>query len=118
MGMWVILIGDSNLTIDRFLDMKFIGNKEKIKTEHSIDVIYETGYAQFNDDTGNYIIGDYTQSEIEKFPFRDVRMIMLKCSDMQLLKKVIDEDDFPDDVIVDYDRGNIGLDDIFGPEQL
>ena len=35
MGMWVILIGDSNLTIDRFQDMKFIGNKEIIKTEHS-----------------------------------------------------------------------------------
>lgn len=43
---------------------------------------------------------------------------MLKYSDMQILKKVIDEDDFPDDVIVDYDRGNIGFDDIFGPEQL
>ena len=78
--------------------------------EHSNDVIYETGYVQFYDDTDNYIIGDYTQSEIEKFAFRDVRMIMLKYSDMQLLKKVIDEDDFPDDVIVDYDRGNIGLD--------
>lgn len=67
MGVWVILIGDSNLTIGRFQDMKFIGNNEIIKTEHSIDAIYETGYAQFNDDTGNYIIGGYTQSEVEKF---------------------------------------------------
>lgn len=116
MGMWVILIGDSNLTINRFQDMKFIGNKEIIKTEHSIDVIYENGYAHFYDDTGNYIIGDYTQSEIEKFPFSDVRMIMLKYSDIQILKKIIGEDDFPDDIIIDYDGENIRLNDILGRE--
>ena len=118
MGKWVILIGDRNLTIDRFQNMKFVGNIKIVKDEHYIDVFYENGYAHFCDDADNYLIEDYDPSEIEKLPFRDIKMIMLKYSDTQILKDILGEDDFPKDVVVDCDGLDFGLDEIIGQSRL
>ena len=118
MGMWVILIGDSNLTVDRFQDMKFVGHKQILKTENGLDVIYENGSAHFYNDLDNHIAGDYERVEIERLPFCDIRMMMLKYSEIQILKSIIDEDDFPKDIYIDCDGLDLGLGDIIGQERL
>ena len=118
MGMWVILIGGSDFTIEQFQNMDFTGNKEIIKSAHHIDIIYENGYAHFYDDTDRFIIGGYEQSELERLPFRKCRMIMLKYSNIQILRNILGADDFPQNIIIDCDGVDLGLDDIIEQERL
>ena len=106
MGKWVILIGNSNNTIARYENMIFSGSKKINKTAHYIDVFYENDYAryaQFLDDDDKHIIGDYDPAELEKLPFGNVKMIMLKYSDIDILKIIVSSDDFPKDIIIDCD---------------
>lgn len=118
MGMWVILIGDSDNTIDRYENMIFSGMKKIIKTAHQIDIFYENDYAQFLEDNEKLIISDYDQTELEKLPFGNIKMIMLKYSDIDILKKIVSADDFPKDIIIDCDGVDLGLDNIIDRKRL
>lgn len=118
MGMWVILIGDGNNTINRYENMEFSGSKKIIKTVHQIDIIYGNDYAQFMDDNDQLIINDYEQSELETLPFNNIKMIMLKYSDIGVLKKIVSAEDFPKDVIIDCNGVNLGLDNIIDRKRL
>ena len=118
MGMWVILIGDDDNTIERYENMNFSGREKIIKTTHQIDIIYENDYAQFSDDEDNIIIGDYEQAELEKLPFGNIKMIMLKYSNISVLKKIISAEDFPKDIIIDCDGVDLGLDKIIDRKRL
>lgn len=117
MGKWVILIGDGDNTIERYENMNFSGRK-KIKTAHQIDITYENDYAQFLDDNDKLIIGDYEQAELEKLPFSNIKMIMLKFSDISILKKIILAEDFPKDIIIDCDGVDLGLHNIIDRKRL
>lgn len=118
MGMWVILIGDSNNTISRYENIIFSGSKKIIKTAHQIDIFYENDYAQFLEDNRKLIIGDYEQTELEKIPFGNIKMIMLKYSDIDILKKIVSADDFPKDIIIDCDGVDLGLENIIDRKRL
>lgn len=118
MGMWVILIGDDNNTIKRYENMKFSGSKKIIKTTHQIDIFYENDYAAFFDDEDELIIHDYEQAELEKLPFGNIKMIMLKYTDIGILKKIISAEDFPEDIIIDCDGVDLGLDSIIDRKRL
>ena len=121
MGKWVILIGDSNNTIARYENMIFSGSKKINKTAHYIDIFYENDYAryaQFLDDDDKHIIGDYDPAELEKLPFGNVKMIMLKYSDIDILKKIVSSDDFPKDIIIDCDGVDPGLENIIDRKRL
>lgn len=118
---WVILIGDSNNTISRYENMIFLGSKKIIKMAHYIDIYYENDYsyyAQFSDDDDELIIGDYEQAELEKLPFGNIKMIMLKYSDIDILKKIVSADDFPKDIIIDCDGVDLGLENIIDRKRL
>ncbi|MCM1102438.1 MAG: hypothetical protein NC079_11820 [Clostridium sp.] len=119
MGKWIILIGDSNNTISRYEKMIFLGSEKIIKTAHYIDIYYENDhYAQFLDDDDELIIGDYEKAELEKLPFGNIKMVMLKYSDIDILKKIVSADDFPKDIIIDCDGVDLGLENIIDRKRL
>lgn len=116
MGMWVILIGDDNLTLERFQKMRFAGCKEIILSEHQLDILYENDYAVLYEDAD--CLEAYDSSELERLPFRDVHTMILKYSDIQVLRAIVGAEDFPEDVIIDCDGLDLGLEEIVKKERL
>lgn len=109
MGQWVILIGDSNNTIKRYKNMAFPGSTKTIKADHYIDIFYENAHAQFIDDDDELVISDYDPAELERLPFKNIRMIMLIYTDIEILKGIVSAEDFPKDIIIDCDGVDLGL---------
>lgn len=118
MGQWVILIGDSNNTIERYKNMAFPGSTKIIKADHYIDIFYENAHAQFIDDDDELVISDYDPAELEKLPFENIRMIMLIYTDIEILKGIVSAGDFPKDIIIDCDGVDLGLEKIIDRERL
>lgn len=118
MGQWVILIGDSHNTIARYENMIFSGSKKINKTAHYIDIFYENDHAQFLDDDDELVISDYEPAELEKLPFDNIKMIMLIYTNIDILKKIVSADDFPEDIIIDCDGVDLGLEKIIDRKRV
>lgn len=119
MGMWVILIGDKDLTVNKFRDMKFEGSKQVTENEYQLDVIYENGYASFWKNTENENpVRDYEQAELAGFPFENVTAMVLKYSDIQILRDIVSAEDFPKDILIDCDGVELGLEKFIDRERL
>ena len=118
MGQWVILIGDNSFSLDSFSDMKFYGKTELKRDKHYIQVLFQNGYATFDEDYDLLIRNDYETEELNDLPFPDAKMIMLTYSNIDILKNIISEEAFPKDIIIDCDGVDLGLDTVIEKRRL
>lgn len=118
MGQWVILIGDNSFSLDSFSDMKFYGKTELKRDKHYIQVLFQNGYATFDEDYDLLIRNDYEIEEINNLPFTDAKMIMLTYSNIDILKNIVCEEAFPKDIIIDCDGVDLGLDTVIEKRRL
>lgn len=110
MGKWVILIGDKDFTLSQFDHMTFSGNIGISRLEDSLTVKYEDGSACFLADEKGLIISDYDLEEIKQLPFDEPVMVMLQYSNVDVLKRIIDYNDFPNNCLIDCDGVSLGID--------
>jgi len=110
MGKWVILIGDKDFTLSQFDHMTFSGNIGISRLEYSLTVKYEDGSACFLADENGLIISDYDPEEIKQLPFDEPVMVMLQYSNVDVLKRIIDYHDFPNNCLIDCDGVTLGID--------
>lgn len=118
MGKWVILIGDNSFSLDSFSNMKFYGKTELIQGAHFIQVLYKNEFAIFDEDYDLSIKNDYEAEEINSLPYTDAKMIMLTYSNINILKSIICEETFPQNIIIDCDGADLGLAAIIEKQRL
>ena len=103
---WVILIGNEELTIDKLYNITYERECEKnYVNSNKIVVNYESEHI-FYEYTPE-IINDYELEELEKIPFINPHFIMMIYTSEKLMKSILIEKDFPKDIYIDDDDGNI-----------
>lgn len=119
MGKWVILIGDQQFNLDSIKTMKF-DNKTKIAEygEKQLDVLYEDGYLSFQYDFDGMIKRDYMPEELASLPYENPQFILLRYSNLELVKHVISSVDFSKDIFIDCDGVNLGLEQVIDKLRL
>lgn len=119
MGKWVILIGDENFTPQVIKEMSFEGNTGiRDYGEKQFDVLYNEDYVSFQFDYDRMIVADYPVEFVESLPFDSPQFILAKYSKQSLLERVISSKDFPEDVLIDCDGVELGLERIVDESRL
>jgi len=103
---WIILIGDKDLDLGK---IKAIKHFDSIQ---SYDVHEHRYYVDYGDDHIFYdfvpdLINDYEKSELAIIPFSELHFIMMVYTSEQRMRRVLQQDNFLDDVYVDNGYGLI-----------
>lgn len=110
MGKWVIFIGSEKFSPGMIKRMTFEGNiGTRDCGEKQFDVLFNDGYVSFQFDYDGAIISDYPPEFIKDLPFDSPRFILAKYSEQSLLERIISSNDFPQDVLIDCDGIDLGL---------
>lgn len=120
---WVFLIGDSTLSPKRFKDMDFAGSINSRYAKEQLEVRYDEGYVIFcKEDNADEMKNNFEPDEfaeyMKRIPFEDPRWIMLIYNDIGALKKVIGDESFPRDIIIDCDGVDLGLEKVTDKNRL
>jgi hypothetical protein len=109
---WIILIGDENLNLETFEKMEYPDSVDAGRVEGTGDrmvVEYESGYVFF--DYVPEVIDDYEEDRLEelfqKVSFKTPHFVMLTYSSEKILEKVLNQENFPNNLYVDDDYGTI-----------
>ena len=112
---WIFLIGDASLTLSRFERLQFPGSRQIVRSGEQLLVQYENGdYAAiFREEDAEAMQSEFEPGELEKLlrflPFDDPKWIMLKYRNIETVKQILQEPDFPKDVFIDCDGTDLGL---------
>lgn len=119
MGKWVILIGNQQFGMQMIKEMRF-DNAVRISEygEKQMDVTYANGQISFGFDWDGSIRADYSPQELERLPFREPNMALLRYSDAGLLRSVIGAETFPKEALIDCDGVNLGLEQVVGTDRV
>lgn len=110
MGMWVILIGDTQLSLDTVKAMRFEGKtKEQYFEGKQLDVYFNDGYVSFQYDFDGTIKCDYSPEELKSLPYDEPHFILMRYSNLKLLKQIVGAADFPKNILIDCDDVDLGL---------
>ena len=122
---WVFLIGgDDSFTLNHFSEMHFRDSQKIILNKEQLEIQYDNNdYAIFyREENADDIKSNFSPSEFEeylqKLPFDVPRWIMLKYSNVSILKKIVSEKGFPTDVIIDCDGVDLGLEEVFDKRKI
>ena len=103
---WIILIGDETLNLNI---IKKIEHYESISSNEVNERRYCINYGKdhiFYDDPGN-IIEDYEEEDRLKIPFKNPHFIMMVYTSKSLMKKILQQNNYLDDIYIDNDQGYI-----------
>ena len=103
---WIILIGDENFNLDVIKNIK---HYESIDSDEIDGNRYCVDYGKdhvFYDDPGN-IIDDYEEESRLKIPFKNPNFIMMVYTSKNLMEKILQQDNYLQDVYIDNDHGKI-----------
>ena len=121
---WVFLIGDDSFTLNHFSKMHFKDSKKIILNDEQLEIQYDNNdYAIFyKEENADDMKSNFAPSEFEeylqKLPFDVPRWIMLKYNNVSILRKIVSEKEFPTDVIIDCDGGDLGLEEVFDKRRI
>lgn len=100
------MIGNEELTIDKLYNISYEGKNEKDYIDSNrivVDYGVEHIFYEYTPD----IINDYESEELEKIPFVNPHFIMMIYTSEKLMKSILFQKDFPKDIYIDDDYGNI-----------
>lgn len=119
MGKWVIFIGNEKFSPETIKGMTFEGNTgTRDYGEKQFDVLFNEGYMSFQFDYNGMIMGDYPPEFIKSLPFDSPQFILVRYSEQSLLERVISSEGFPEDVLIDCDGVDLGLERLVGESRL
>ena len=101
---WITLIGDATLTLKRIKDMKHTGAIRAYDVESDrYYVEYSDGHIFYDFDTD---LSDW-QDDLVNLPFKAACCIMMVYTNAKNVRNELVQPDFPQDIYVDNDYGNI-----------
>ena len=105
---WITLIGNENFTLNDIKSIKhhdsiYCYDAPEIKNRYCVDY-GEKGHIFYD-----YcdIISDYKENELKKIPFSNPHFIMMVYTSIELMQKVLSQDNFIRGIYVDDDNGKI-----------
>lgn len=115
---WIFIIGDQSLSLSTFSNMTFQDNVRTYLSGEEFQIHYENQeYAVFSSCPAETLKADFEVSEykelMKKLPFENPQWFMLKYSGLEILKKIISEEEFPDKVFLYCDGIDPGLREVF-----
>lgn len=119
MGKWVILVGGTKFGPSTIKAMTFEGKTDtRDYGEKQYDVLFREGYVSFQFDYNEDIKNDYSPECLKSLPFDDPQFILLKYSERSLLVNIISSKDFPENVFIDCDGIDLGLEQFIDKSRL
>lgn len=120
---WVFIIGDQSLSLNIFSGITFSDSERRHQSEDEFQIYYEKQeYAAFSSCLEEELKADFEDSEYEelmkKLPFENPNWFMLKYSSVDILKKIISEEEFPDKVFLYCDGIDLGLCEVFDKQRI
>lgn len=103
---WIILIGNDDFNLKLIRDLKHHGENATTSLSKERFVVNYGNDHVFYDAVEN-IINDYEEDDKRKLPFPNPKFIMMTYSSEKLMRQILSQDNFPRDIYVDDDNGNI-----------
>lgn len=115
---WIFIIGDQSLSLSTFSSMMFQDSVCTHLSGEEFQIHYENQeYAVFSSCPAETLKSDFEDSEykqlMKRLPFENPQWFMLKYSSLEILKKIISEEEFPDKVFLYCDGIDLGLNEVF-----
>lgn len=120
---WVFLIGDKGFSLDDIERLEFRGGEVR-RNEEQLEVRFgQDGYAVFcREEAPEEMRSEFEEGEYEAYmgalPFREPVFIMLRYSDIGVLRRIVSDEEFPEDIVVDCDGVRTGAEEILGAERV
>ncbi len=103
---WVVLIGDNNLNIDYIKNVKHYESKACYTLPlNRCSIEYKDEYISY--DFIENLLNYYNKNDMAKIPFKNPNFILMSGSSKEILSKVLKQNNFPKNIYVDDDSGNI-----------
>lgn len=120
---WIFIIGDQSLSLNDFSNIAFSDSKRRYQSENEFQIFYENQeYAFFSSCPVEMLKADFEDSEYEelmkKLSYKNQQWFMLKYSSLDILKKIISEEGFPDEVFLYCDGTDLGLCEVFDEHRI
>ena len=121
---WIYLIGDDKFSLDCFAKMHFTDSRKTIMNDEQLEVRYDNNdHAVFyKEEDRDDIRINFEPSDLERYlqklPFDDPRWIMLKYSDVKVLRKILCEKGFPKDIMIDCDGTDLALEGLIDKSRI
>lgn len=120
---WIFIIGDQSLSLNNFSGITFPDSVSRHQYEDEFQIHYKNQeYAIFSSCIAETLKADFEDSEynelMKKLPFENPHWLMLKYSSLDILKKIIGEEEFPDKVFLYCDGVDLGLCEVFDKHRI
>lgn len=120
---WIFIIGDNSLSLNNFSNMVFSDSILTHQTADEFRIYYENQeYAIFSSCPAETLKADFEDDEykelMKKLPYANPQWVMLKYSSLDILKKIIGEEEFPDEVFLYCDGIDLGLCEVFDEHRI
>ncbi len=103
---WIILVGNENFNLDTIKSIEHYGSIDSYEvdeTRYCVDYGRDHVFYDSSDDTTN----DYEEEELLKIPFEKPHFIVMIYTSKELMKKILQQDNYLRDIYVDNDNGCI-----------
>ena len=120
---WVFLIGDKGFSLDDIERLEFRGGEVR-RNEEQLEVRFgQDGYAVFcREEAPEEMRSEFEEGEYEAYmgalPFGEPVFIMLRYSDIGVLRRIVSDEEFPENIVVDCDGVRTGVEEILGAERV
>lgn len=106
---WIILIGNQNLTLDRIKRVQHHNcvnsyDVGTIKNRYCVDFGDDHIFYDFEDTP---FLDEYENDELKNIPFKNPNFIIMTYTSLNIVREVLQQADFPNDIYVDNDFGLI-----------
>lgn len=103
---WIILIGNEGF------NLKLIRNLQHNRANSSTSLTENRFVVDYGNDHVFYesvedIINDYEEDDKKRIPFPNPQFIMMTYTNEKLMKQILSQKNFPRDIYIDDDNGNI-----------
>ena len=121
---WIFLIGDEAFTLKNFSKMHFKDSRKIIISDDQLEVRYDNNdyVVLYKEEKTNDMKNEFESSAFEeymlKLPFDDPRWIMVRYSNISVLRSLLSEKGFPTDVMIDCDGVRLELEDIVDESRI
>ena len=103
---WIILIGNDKFDINSIRNIEHNGvNKFTELTPNRVVVDYGEDHIFY--EYAEDVINDYEEEELIKIPFNNPHFVIMTYTSEELMKKVLQQENFIKDIYIDDDQGNI-----------
>jgi hypothetical protein len=103
---WIILIGNEGFSLSTVKDVRYDRANKVTSLENNrfvVDFGDEHVFYEYAED----LLDDYEEEEKQSIPYHNPHFVIMTYSSLDLLKEILLQDHFLDDIYIDDDNGRI-----------